>query len=188
MHNSRSALASQREFVARAGASVLRIAADPSSRWIQLGVYPGGHDAVAAAWQRSVGGELPTSARTVAPAAGGRVYRIAQDQYLLRDVADAQAAALLSALPEDAAGWTDLTGSRVAIRITGSAARDVLSQCVTIDLHPTVFVEGAFAQTGIHHVGGLLERNGPDDYGYIALRTYALTVWEALTDAAQRAA
>jgi sarcosine oxidase gamma subunit len=41
-----------------------------------------------------------------------------------------------------------------------------------------------FAQTGIHHVGGLIERNAADDYSFVALRTFALTVWDALTDVA----
>ena len=54
-----------------------------------------------------------------------------------------------------------------------------------IDLHPTVFPVGGFAQTGIHHVAGLLLRASEDRYEFFALRTFAAFTWEVLVDAAR---
>jgi methylglutamate dehydrogenase subunit D len=184
MPNRHSALAATTPRVARAGPDTLTLAEGPVSRWTQLGVYPGGAAAVAAAFAQCVGVALPTSTRQTVADGASRVYRVAVDQYLLRDVSAEALARLDAAMPAEAGALTDLTDSRVTLEIHGRAARDVLCQWITVDLDPTVFGVGEFALTGLHHVGGLLERTGEDAYAFHALRTYALTVWEALADAA----
>ena len=60
----------------------------------------------------------------------------------------------------------------------------MLMKLVPIDLYPEAFPVGRFAQTGIHHVGGLLYRAAEERYEYFALRTYGATMWEAIADAA----
>jgi heterotetrameric sarcosine oxidase gamma subunit len=56
---------------------------------------------------------------------------------------------------------------------------------VAIDLDPTVFPLCGFAQTGIHHVAGLLLRAREDRYEFLAPRTFAASTWEVLLDAAR---
>jgi len=56
---------------------------------------------------------------------------------------------------------------------------------VPLDFHPEVFRVDHFALTGIHHTPVLIHRTAEDRYDIYALRTYAMTVWEWLTDAAK---
>jgi sarcosine oxidase gamma subunit len=56
---------------------------------------------------------------------------------------------------------------------------------VAIDVDPMVFPIGGFAQTGIHHVAGLLLRASEDRYEFLAPRTYAASSLEVLLDAAR---
>lgn len=66
----------------------------------------------------------------------------------------------------------------------GGAAREVLERGIALDLHPTVFAVGHFAQTGLHHVPVLLERVGEQRYALYVPTTWAVSVWEWLADAA----
>jgi heterotetrameric sarcosine oxidase gamma subunit len=79
---------------------------------------------------------------------------------------------------------TPLTSSRTRISIEGRAARDVLRKGFPIDLHPSVFTPGKFAQTGVHHTPVLLHCTGENRFELYAMRTFALNVWEWLEDAA----
>ena len=184
MLNRQSAIPGPSLFVGTRGADDLIIEEGPISQWTQLCVFAGGHSAVSSVWQDCFGYALPESPSRFHAVGSSRVYRTAVDQYWLRDFSAPQIASLETVLSEESAALIDLSDSRVTIRVAGRSARDVLSQWITLDLHPSVFSVGTFAQTGIHHVGGMLERNGPDDYSFVALRTFALTVWEALTDVA----
>ena len=56
-------------------------------------------------------------------------------------------------------------------------------QGIPLDLHLDVFREGQFALTGLHHTPVLL-LPAPDRYEIFAMRSFALSVWEWLTDAA----
>ena len=49
---------------------------------------------------------------------------------------------------------------------------------------PSVFAIGQFALTGIHHTPVLVHRSGEQRYEIYAMRTFALSVWEWLSDAA----
>lgn len=184
MLNRHSPIPGQARWVSARGSDELVIEQASASRWTQLCIFPGSHSEVSTAWHRCFGYALPDSASGFYADGESRIYRAAVDQYWLRDFSDSQLASIEAALMADVAALVDLSDSRVTIRIAGRSGREILSRWITVDLHPSVFPVGAFAQTGIHHVGGLLERNGPDDYSFVAIRTFALTVWEALTDVA----
>ena len=62
--------------------------------------------------------------------------------------------------------------------------RDCLAKGISIDLHPSVFPIGAFAQTRLHHTAILLERSGDIRFELYVLRTFAVSIWEWLIDAA----
>ncbi len=55
---------------------------------------------------------------------------------------------------------------------------------MAINLHPTVFHVGQFAQTALHHTGVVVERSGESRYELYALRTFAESIWDWLIDAA----
>jgi sarcosine oxidase subunit gamma len=111
--------------------------------------------------------------------------RIAPDQYWVLGGESGLDTRLRSAIPADSGSVTSLDGARTRLLIEGPAARALLSRLVSVDLDPTVFPVWGFAQTGIHHVGGLLFRVSEDRYEFFALRTFAASTWEVLLDAAR---
>jgi heterotetrameric sarcosine oxidase gamma subunit len=79
---------------------------------------------------------------------------------------------------------TELSSSRTRIAISGAPARDVLAKCAAIDFHKSEFKAGTFAQTGMHHVPVLIHCVSEDSFHIYVMRTFALSIWEHLTDAA----
>jgi sarcosine oxidase subunit gamma len=79
---------------------------------------------------------------------------------------------------------TPLSSSRVRIGLTGAPARDVLSMLIPVDVHESVFVPGSVALTGIHHTPVTVHCTGADDFDIYVMRSFALNVWEVVTDAA----
>jgi heterotetrameric sarcosine oxidase gamma subunit len=167
------------------GSRVVRLGEVADSRLLHLGVYPGGAAGVAAGVLEVLGGPLPESSVRAAAAADHLIMRIAPDQYWVLGGKSGLDARLRSAIPGNAGCVTSLDQARTRLLIEGPAARTLLGQLVAIDLDPTVFPLCGFAQTGIHHVAGLLFRAGEDRYEFLAPRTYAASTWEVLLDAAQ---
>jgi heterotetrameric sarcosine oxidase gamma subunit len=79
---------------------------------------------------------------------------------------------------------TELSSSRTRIEISGSPAREVLAKCAAIDFHKSEFKPGTFAQTGIHHVPVLIHCVASEIFHLYVLRTFALSIWDHVTDAA----
>ena len=79
---------------------------------------------------------------------------------------------------------TPLSHSRTRIFLKGTPARDVLAKGIPLDFHKSVFTPGMFAMTGLHHTPVLVHCTGANRFELYALRTFAVTVWEWLTDAA----
>jgi methylglutamate dehydrogenase subunit D len=79
---------------------------------------------------------------------------------------------------------TPLSSSRTRIEISGGAARDVLAKCAAIDFHKSEFKPGTFAMTGIHHVPVLIHCVAGEIFHLYVLRTFALSIWDHITDAA----
>jgi heterotetrameric sarcosine oxidase gamma subunit len=82
------------------------------------------------------------------------------------------------------AAATVLLSSRSRIALHGPRTRDVLSKCAAIDFHTKIFMHGKFVMTGIHHMPVLIHCTGDDQFHVYCLRTFALHLWEVLTDAA----
>ena len=87
-------------------------------------------------------------------------------------------------LKTDACITTPLPSSRTRIALEGKNARSVLAKLSAIDFHPKHFKSGMFVQTGIHHTPALIHCTGENTFHIYALRTFALSVWETVTDAA----
>jgi len=77
-----------------------------------------------------------------------------------------------------------LSHSRTRILVEGAPAREVLAKGIAIDFHPDVFKPGMFAMTGVHHMPVLVHCVDENSFHLYAMRTFAMTVWEWLTDAA----
>ena len=158
---------------------------------VQIGAFDRSRAALALAVEELCGCALPTSPRLVAASPhletaspAHRLYRIAEDQYWLVTQDPAAAAALARAIAPQVATITALNHARIRLVIEGAAATALLARLVTIDLRPTAFPAGCFAQTGVHHAGVLLERSGAERYEMYVLRTYAVSTWEWIVDAA----
>ncbi len=79
---------------------------------------------------------------------------------------------------------TPLSHSRVRIALSGAPAREVLSRLMPVDFHASVFTPGSFALSGIHHTPVTVHCTGADSFDVYVMRTFALNVWEVITDAA----
>jgi methylglutamate dehydrogenase subunit D len=93
-------------------------------------------------------------------------------------------AAIRAAVPASSGVVTSLSHCRARLFIEGPRARDMLAKEIAVDLDPGVFGVDRFALTGFDHTPVLLHRTGAERYEIYALRTFALTVWERLADAA----
>jgi sarcosine oxidase subunit gamma len=79
---------------------------------------------------------------------------------------------------------TPLSHSRVRLAVAGEPVLGLLVKGIALDLHPSVFPIGCAAQTGLHHTGVLLERTAEHRFELYVLRTFAVSIWEWLIDAA----
>lgn len=95
------------------------------------------------------------------------------------------AARLNEALTGTPAALTDLGHARTVLRIAGCSSRDLLAKGCGVDFHARAFPVGSCAQSLLGHVGALLHAvdEAPSFDLYIA-RSYALTLWEWLTESA----
>ena len=91
---------------------------------------------------------------------------------------------LRGAVRADVGTVNSLSHSRTRIFVEGPGARQVLGTGIAVDLHPMLFPVGAVALTGAHHTPVVLHRVGAERYELYALRTFAVWIWDWLTDAA----
>ena len=134
-----------------------------------------------------LGADLPAAIGEVIRINGRQLLKTGAEQYwILTPEADDIIPDLQQAIPAQIGAITSLSHSRTCVFIEGPQAAAVLAKGVPLDFHPDVFRVDQFALTGIHHTPVLIHRNAPDRYEIYALRTYAMTVWEWLTDAAVR--
>ena len=94
------------------------------------------------------------------------------------------AESIASRLGNSAAVTTQGHG-RSCSRLSGPSARDLLPKGCTLDFHPRLFSAGHCAQTSLGHANTLI--NCIDDepiFDLFVLRSYAVSFWEWITDAA----
>ncbi len=130
--------------------------------------------------------ELPTRIGDVVPVVDGRrLLKTGAAQYwIITQHDDDILPSLQRTVSAQIGAITPLSHSRTCIFIEGAAARELLAKGVPLDFHPDVFRIDQFALTGLHHSPVLIHRRGADLYELYALRTFGLSVWEWLTDAA----
>jgi sarcosine oxidase subunit gamma len=134
---------------------------------------------------------LPGEACTSASQAQITALWLGPDQWLLTCPAPEVAhlvSSLREALANIHAAIIDVTDGRVALRLAGPSARDVLAKGCPLDLHPRAFPPGACAQSRLAKAAVLIhllddERaRGPSFDVYVA-RSFAHYLWVWLEDA-----
>ncbi|MEA2779264.1 MAG: methylglutamate dehydrogenase subunit [Rhodospirillaceae bacterium] len=114
-----------------------------------------------------------------------RLFKTGPEQFwIVGPATDDLARGLQAAVAPGIGAVTPLSHSRTRIFVEGDAARELLAKGIPLDFHPAVFKVDQFALTGLHHTPILLHQSGENRYEIYAMRTFALSVWEWLTDAA----
>lgn len=112
------------------------------------------------------------------------LFRTGADQFWVVSSANEDLTNTLQCtLPPNVGSVISLSHSRTRIFLEGPAARQVLATGVAIDLNPIVFPVGAVALTGAHHTPIVLHRVTTERYELYTLRTFAVWIWDWLTDA-----
>jgi methylglutamate dehydrogenase subunit D len=128
---------------------------------------------------------LPPRIGAIVEAGPRRIFRTGPEQFWIVTPASDDLTSRLQAVVTPAMGAiTPLSHSRSRIFIEGAAAGEVLARGMALDFHPAAFKAGEFALTGLHHTPVLVHRSAEMRYEIYAMRTFALSVWEWLTDAA----
>ena len=134
---------------------------------------------------------LPTEPCTSATRERISALWLGPDQWLLTSPepeAAGLAGSLREALLDAHAAITEVTDGRVAFRLAGPSAREVLAKGCPLDLHPRAFPPGACAQSLLAkaavliHLEGDDRERGPSFDVYVA-RSFAHYLWLWLEDA-----
>ena len=127
-----------------------------------------------------VTGKLPSKVGVASQSDGRILMRTGDNQFWIIGLENDDIAAKL----QDIAIITPLSHSRTRIFIEGTPARDVLNKGIPLDFHPSAFKPGTFAMTGLHHTPVLVHCLSENRFEIYALRTFALSVYDWLMDAA----
>jgi sarcosine oxidase subunit gamma len=128
----------------------------------------------------SIAGKPPKDIGAVVRNRGRTLMRTGPQQWWIAGPENDDIASRLSSI----ALVTPLSHSRTRIVIEGAPARDVLAKGIPLDFHESAFTPGMFALTGLHHTPVLVHCTGEDRFELYVLRTFALSIWEWLCDAA----
>jgi sarcosine oxidase subunit gamma len=190
MFESRSALASALGKGGRDGADGqrrCRLGERRGSVLLQVAAFPATIAEVERALLPILGVALPQTLRATVAVGAGRIFRTGPEQFWIigpSNEGDGAEAQLRQVVPAAIGAVTSLSNSRTRIVVDGACARDVLRKGIPLDFDPDVFRVDEAALTGLHHTPVLLYRGGTDRYELYAMRSFALSVWEWLTDAA----
>lgn len=128
----------------------------------------------------SITGKLPPMIGIALESEGRTIFRTGPLQFWFIGPENDDLAAKLSSL----CLIIPLSHSRTRIALVGEPARAVLAKGIALDFHESAFTPGMFAMTGLHHTPVLVHCASQDRFDLYAMRTFAVTVWEWLTDAA----
>ncbi|MEM0950150.1 MAG: sarcosine oxidase subunit gamma family protein [Pseudomonadota bacterium] len=129
---------------------------------------------------------MPDDCRTAAATDGLTVFRVAPRRLMIVSEATALLDPLRDAVPETDGAVSQQGHSRVRLRLSGPGAAALLARGAPVDLDEVVFPVGAFAQTCIHHMWVQVHRTAatPETFDIYVLRSFALSFWQWLTEAA----
>lgn len=166
-----------------------RLGDEPFAAMVDLWVDPKGPGGAAAAGVLGVDA-LPTAPSTIVAAADTSVIWLGPHEWLITSTSrdgEAIERSVREAVSEHGGAAVDVSAQRTTIRLRGAHARDVIAKGCSLDLHPSVFGQGAAAQTMIGHAGVVLiplSDNGTD-YRLIVRSSFARYLADWLIDAVE---
>lgn len=135
-----------------------------------------------------LGAEIPTRPDTWTATTDGEIVWLGPDEWLVTSRharPHAGEAALWSVIAEHGGSAVDVTGQRIALRLRGRLARELLALGCALDLHPQAFPAGTCAQTLLAQAGVILVALGHGDDYLLHVRTsFAGYLADWLLDAA----
>jgi len=150
---------------------------------VQVAAFPNTGPALAQAVE-AILGTLPERAGQSSVISNRLLFRTGAEQFwVVSGENEDLTEALQRAVRADLGTVTSLSHSRTRIFVEGPGARPVLGTGIAIDLNTLLFPVGAVALTGAHHTPVVLHRVGAERYEIYALRTFAVWIWDWLTDA-----
>jgi methylglutamate dehydrogenase subunit D len=112
-------------------------------------------------------------------------YRVAPDRLLLHSADPNLIAKTLEVISPSAGVVLDLSHARWLLRVEGTNAANFMSRMAPLDFDLVSFPDGAFAQTGIHHVSVLIYRRGDESFDILVPTTWARSIWLLMTESAR---
>lgn len=135
-----------------------------------------GFEATAGRLLLALGLTVPDTYRVAARAGETTAWRVAPDRLLLRTATPPGLAS------SDDIAVLDLSQARICLSVTGTGAARLLSCVVALDFREAAFPAGTFVQTGLHHVGVLIERSDRDHFLVFIPTTWARSLRGLLAD------
>ncbi|WP_282605828.1 sarcosine oxidase subunit gamma [Pelagibius sp. Alg239-R121] len=151
---------------------------------LQLGAWPDTQASFEALLASTLNLSVPSRPGLASVSSEGSLLVIAPGRYLLVSDKPGITQQLSGQIDADQGVVTDLSHARAGIRMTGRNAADVLRKGFAIDLDIRKFPVHSVAQTTFHHIGLTLHRTDETTFELFIFRGFALSFWEALTDAA----
>jgi len=166
------------------GARAYRFTVMQGWRLLLLAAYRGQHESFAQALAPALGQAPMREPRQTQLLERGQLLNVAPGQHWLISTDLSLSDAVLAAAPAALGSATELSHSRVRLAVHGAEVPALLARGITVDMDPAAFGVGQFVQTGLHHVGVLLHRTAAASYELYLPRTFAVSLWEWLCDAA----
>jgi heterotetrameric sarcosine oxidase gamma subunit len=123
---------------------------------------------------RTLGIGFPENYRTPWRSKSAAVWRIAPDRVLIRSdeplaIASTGELAVL-----------DLSQAKFRLRLEGPGSAGLLARLAALDFSEASFPTGSFAQTGMHHIGVLVDRLDEDKFEILIPTTWATSLIELI--------
>ncbi len=152
---------------------------------VQIAAFPSTLAELEQAVKAILGLGLPPRIGEVVDAGTRRILKTGAEQFwIIGPAMEDPAPRFQAAVAPQVGAVTPLSHSRTRIFVEGAAAREVLARAIPLDFHPEVFAIARFVLTGVHHTPVLVHRSAAERYEIYAMRTFAQSVWDWLTDAA----
>ncbi len=191
MPETRSALASIYKtgiFSASAVQPGLSIRERPLGDLVLVSAWPDTFDAVCCLLSQELETQMPETYRCSVVGVKCSVYMVAPRRLLICADDAGLGPKLAARFTTDQAVVSELGHSRTLIRLEGPETRALLSRGLPVDLDPSVFPRGAFAQSAIHHIWLLIHNVSPDDrhgvFDIYVPRAFAVSFWHWITSVA----
>jgi methylglutamate dehydrogenase subunit D len=166
-----------------AGAAPVKLGEVRGFSLVEVAALPNTYPALAQAVVEVLGA-VPEKAGQSSVIRNRLLFRTGPEQFWVVSAVDEDLTdALQYVLRAGVGAVTSLSHSRTRIFIEGPGAPQVLNTGIAIDLNTVLFPVGAVALTGAHHTPVVLHRVGAERYELYVPRTFAVWIWDWLTDA-----